>query len=640
MGAEPAFNLLLGQGESPCEPGTRQVHEKGLGDADENSVRVVLPCGSLVFGRKDLLAQRASFFAPFAEEPGPASFGNEEIGHLLNALAPGAQQALPAVLQYLAQPLECAKLCSELFDQCGLLNVFAVAHLLGATQLMDAAREWASTGQGHRLAEALAKVDAKVDAAAVRTAAAYGLDRACPMRLLHAAAEADAVGAAMVLAAEVEAEGSIETTSPPDGPPSLVAPIDQRDAQGRTALHVCAIRDSAGVAAVLLKAGADLEALCDSAELAAEEDCMQTEEDAHNAACKAPPKIRTALHLAALHDSPEVAQLLLDARANVAACVKGVPGALTPLHECAAEDAVRVARILAPVAAAAAITVEPAEPTQVGDAQPSPVLPVFESTLPEKEEAGSPDKMDVDEDADMVAEMWCKFLDPLHAKVGHNSSTPLHMTAECDAPGVASVLLASKADPNMGDAQGDTALHCALLYGSPRVLAVLLNGGGDPCKENGSGELPLHLMAEFGLGAETELPEGLARRHFARSMKAQELLVDELKKRGHLDRAKAHAAAGDNGNTPLHAVARWDHLGAVNAARLLLGAKADVEAKNDEGRTPLAIALRRYGRDGKVVALLREHGAKEPPAGTEDPFAGALGGCVRPLLPPRAFGPP
>ncbi|CAE7300543.1 unnamed protein product [Symbiodinium natans] len=57
--------------------------------------------------------------------------------------------------------------------------------------------------------------------------------------------------------------------------------------------------------------------------------------------------LRTALHLAAYHDSIEVLKLLLDAKANVAACVKGVPGALTPLHECATSDAARAAGILA-----------------------------------------------------------------------------------------------------------------------------------------------------------------------------------------------------------------------------------------------------------------------------------------------------
>merc|ERR1719433_54808 len=128
------------------------------------------------------------------------------------------------------------------------------------------------------------------------------------------------------------------------------------------------------------------------------------------------------------------------------------------------------------------------------------------------------------------------------------------------------------------------------------------------------------------------MPEKLARRHFAKSIRAQQLLVEALRQNGQLARALAHAAEGDNGNTPLHAAARWDHQGAEHAVRLLGQARADLELKNAEGCTALVMALRRFGQNGKVASALKELGAREPPLEAVDPLAGALGGCVRPLV--------
>merc|ERR1712048_703950 len=162
----------------------------------------------------------------------------------------------------------------------------------------------------------------------------------------------------------------------------------------------------------------------------------------------------------------------------------------------------------------------------------------------------------------------------------------------------------------------------------------LLSHGGDTMRENGAGELPIHFLAEFGPGGnEKELGPALVQRRFAKSIRAQDLLLEFLRNHDQVTSAVQHAAAGDSGNTPLHAVARWNHPGAEHAARLLVSARADIEQRNAEGRTPLAIAMRRYGRNGKVVKVLQESGAKEPPR-EEDYLAEALGGCVRPLLLP------
>jgi len=237
---------------------------------------------------------------------------------------------------------------------------------------------------------------------------------------------------------------------------------------------------------------------------------------------------------------------------------------------------------------------------------------------------------------------WCSFPDPLHAPAGPTGATPLHTAAENDAPGVARSLLRSKARIDARDDQGDTPLHCAAMYGSPQTLEVLLEGKADLLCENSSGELPLHLMAEYGPGVDSDMPPALVARHFARSIKAQKAMMEALVGRGQLAQALSHAASGDNGNTPLHGVARCDHYGAEHAVKLLCNARADLEAKNTDGQTAYAMSARRYGREGRVAKLLRDLGAQEGPSAGVDALANALGGCVRPifpLVPGNAAGP-
>lgn len=59
--------------------------------------------------------------------------------------------------------------------------------------------------------------------------------------------------------------------------------------------------------------------------------------------------------------------------------------------------------------------------------------------------------------------------------------------------------------------------------------------------------------------------------------------------------------------------------------------------QKQEGKTPLAISLRRFGATSPVVALLRRLGARAPdadaPSSGAAALAGALGGDVRPLAP-------
>mmetsp|Transcript_23021 Transcript_23021/g.64743 ORF Transcript_23021/g.64743 Transcript_23021/m.64743 type:complete len:653 (-) Transcript_23021:108-2066(-) len=591
------------------EPMAEEPRGEGLDPVDV--VTLQLPGGHQLMVSKKALVARAAFFAPLADEAGPACWGEGDWGHLASTLSPGARQALPALLARLgaaSMPPEVA--WGALFEDRGLFQVFAAAHLLGATDVVEAARAYAAA-DAPRLTAAVAALDASAEGAALRAAARHGVDERSTLKLLHAAAAADAAGAVEVIVSEEDALGDAAARGDIAG---ALSPIDQRDASGHTALHVCAVHNSAAAAAALLEASASLDALCDPLE----EDDDEVAECGQEGGRQKRLGLRTALHLAAANDSAEVVQLLLDRRADVAACVKGVHGALTPLHECAAGDAARAARILAIAAVGAVRIFEPwnfatvAEGGCAGDSAQNS----------QEGEAG-----------ENAGVRWSRFLDPLQAKIGNLGLMPLHTAAEEDAPGVVRVLLEAKADPGLSDDQGDTPVHYAVLYAAPRALGELLSSGADVLCENAAGELPLHQVAEFGLGdsGDAEMPATFLKRHFARSFRVQQLLLDTLRSRGQLAAALRHASDHD-GNMPLHAVALRNHLGAAHAARLLVEANAELEGRNADGRTPLCLAIKRYGSEGLVAKALLQLGARKPEQDDTALLPGALGGQVQSLV--------
>jgi ankyrin repeat protein len=66
-------------------------------------------------------------------------------------------------------------------------------------------------------------------------------------------------------------------------------------------------------------------------------------------------------------------------------------------------------------------------------------------------------------------------------------------------------------------------------------------------------------------------------------------------------------AKGDmyGGGTPLHYAARFGH---TEVAELLIAKGADVNAKDEDGKTPLDLAIKR--RRIETADLLRKHGGK------------------------------
>ena len=167
--------------------------------------------------------------------------------------------------------------------------------------------------------------------------------------------------------------------------------------------------------------------------------------------------------------------------------------------------------------------------------------------------------------------------------------------------------LGASADTNAKDENGATALHHAAGNGHKEAAELLIAKGADmAAKDNRSGSTPLHWAAYRG----------------------REKVVEVLIAKGAEVNAKA-----ENGNTPLDLAVNNEEvatllrkhggkLGSIHAAaragndeavKEFLAAGADVNAKNNNGLTPLDVATR--GKSTKTVEFLRKKGGR---SGSED----------------------
>lgn len=193
--------------------------------------------------------------------------------------------------------------------------------------------------------------------------------------------------------------------------------------------------------------------------------------------------------------------------------------------------------------------------------------------------------------------------------------TALH--AAVRHPEALRVLLEHGADPNARD-EGDNAtpLHFAAANGSLESVRVLLDAGADP-----QGEGDLHNGDVIGW-ASREGNEAVialllargARHHIFSAMAMNDLaLVRKVVEETPQALARRRSRFEQN-QTALHtAVAPPDGLaGKSNLAmlQLLIDLGADIEATDDQGRTPLASAMLHGNRD--AMRILKAAGAKEP----------------------------
>ena len=261
----------------------------------------------------------------------------------------------------------------------------------------------------------------------------------------------------------------------------------------------------------------------------------------------------TALHYAVLWSVPEGVQVLIDAGADIEA--KDEEGC-RPLHIACEEEELASVKML--VEAGADVCATDDEGTtclmiaaQYGDTETVRYL------------VGLPD-VDV------------------HAE-NDSCCTALHFAGIASDPEVAQLLIAAGADIGAKDDQGLTPLHQACGDGKLAVVKVLVKAGADVCATNDKGTTCLMIAA-----------------HHERTETVRYLVG--------LPEVDVHAE-NDPCCTALHyAALHWSG----EVAQVLIAAGADIEAKDDQGVTPLHYACE-DGKPSKAVMLTQGQVYVPPP---------------------------
>lgn len=188
---------------------------------------------------------------------------------------------------------------------------------------------------------------------------------------------------------------------------------------------------------------------------------------------------------------------------------------------------------------------------------------------------------------------------------GSENVTPLMIAAKNGSKNILTFLIASGADVNLQDDDGETALSQAIRWADHATVQVLLAHGAEP--------LPLHRAAIMG------------NIRLAQTLLAKENLVDVTDQNGCTPLLLAaftgreaivrlllnHGAkvnhADKLGYTPLYQACRWGHLEVV---RVLLSVGADVNAR-PKGTSFSALTTAQLYSHYEVVDQLKRAGAKE-----------------------------
>ncbi len=276
----------------------------------------------------------------------------------------------------------------------------------------------------------------------------------------------------------------------------------------------------------------------------------------------------TALHAAAQGGHRDSVEFLLDRGLDVNARCDGPFG--TPLTLAAANGRREVAELL--LARGADVNVR----TDDGD------TPLHE--------AASRGHLDVvrlllNRGADINARSTSQ--NPVQARAGNS---PMHDAVARGHEEVVGLLLARGGDVGARSGRRMTPLHLAAGAGHAGIVRRLLDRGADLASFGDDGLTPLHAIAAGGEvpSAELLLEHGADVNVRSKPSSLLPITVASLKPN----------PWGAGGNTPLHLAVLAERPGMV---KILLRRKADVDARNDLGRTPVD-----YARTAEMKDLLRQ----------------------------------
>lgn len=174
-------------------------------------------------------------------------------------------------------------------------------------------------------------------------------------------------------------------------------------------------------------------------------------------------------------------------------------------------------------------------------------------------------------------------------------------------------LLGQSADVNAADNSGATALARAAQMGNIRVVKALLKSGADVNKASKYGNTPLlfavqfdnreiaTMLVEAGADVSAANKAGLTPMMAAQWYSYNDELMALMKGKGAQEPEKKTESASDTdeyGNTPLHMAAFSCDTGKTEE---LIQQGANVNAKNEEGKTPLMFAVEGCSPDNGIV---------------------------------------
>jgi uncharacterized protein len=185
--------------------------------------------------------------------------------------------------------------------------------------------------------------------------------------------------------------------------------------------------------------------------------------------------------------------------------------------------------------------------------------------------------------------------------------TPLHGAAASCRKKVVELLLAKGADVNDKDNSGQTPLHSATFMGCTDAAELLLAKGVDVNAKANNDWTPLHQAVSAGWKDTVELLLAKGAEINAKDSDGNTALHRAVLL---LDRFREDASFPVfSGITVMIETLQVSDKTKKDLLELLLSKKADVNAKNNNGETPLNLAAMNGHKE--VVELLRRHGGHE-----------------------------